>query len=162
MAILILFQYFFNIFSHWFVLWKSVGLPHNAYIHCVKRVRIQSYSCPHFPAFRLNTERYGVSLRIQSKCGKIRTRITPNTDTFYAVMCNRVKEWLNIWVPEHWYRSSRSQMFFKIGIFKNLALIAGKHPCWSLSSIKLQAWKTATLLKRDCNADVFPWILRNF
>ena len=25
------------------------------------------------------------SLRIQSDCGKIRTRITPNTDTFYAV-----------------------------------------------------------------------------
>ena len=28
---------------------------------------------------------YFVSLRIQSKCGKIRARITPNTDTFYAV-----------------------------------------------------------------------------
>ena len=26
-----------------------------------------------------------VSLRIQSECGKLRTRITPNTDTFYAV-----------------------------------------------------------------------------
>ena len=24
-------------------------------------------------------------LRLQSECGKIRTRITPNTDTFYAV-----------------------------------------------------------------------------
>ena len=31
-------------------------------------------------------DRYGVSLRIQSKCEKIRTRITPNTDTFYAVI----------------------------------------------------------------------------
>ena len=40
---------------------------------------------PHFPAFGLNTERYGVSLRIQSECGKMRTRIIPNTDTFYAV-----------------------------------------------------------------------------
>ena len=28
---------------------------------------------------------YSVSLRIQFKCGKMRTRITPNTDTFYAV-----------------------------------------------------------------------------
>ena len=27
-----------------------------------------------------------LSPRIQSECGKIRTRITPNTDTFYAVM----------------------------------------------------------------------------
>ena len=53
--------------------------------HCVKSVRIRSYSDPYFPTFGLNTERYGVSLRIQSKYGKIRTRITPNTDTFYAV-----------------------------------------------------------------------------
>ena len=32
------------------------------------------FSSPYFPAFGLNTERYGVSLRIQSECGKIRTR----------------------------------------------------------------------------------------
>ena len=43
------------------------------------------FSGPYFPTFRLNTERYSVSLRIQSKCRKIRTRITPNTDTFHAV-----------------------------------------------------------------------------
>ena len=29
---------------------------------------------PYFPAFGLNAKRYEVSLRIQSKCGKIRTR----------------------------------------------------------------------------------------
>ena len=55
-------------------------------MHCVKSVRIRSYSGPHFPAFGLNTERYSVSLRIQSECRKTRTRITPNTDTFYAVL----------------------------------------------------------------------------
>ena len=32
------------------------------------------FSGAYFPAFGLNTERYGFSLRIQSKCGKIRTR----------------------------------------------------------------------------------------
>ena len=32
------------------------------------------FSGPYFPAFELTTERYGVSLRIQSKCGKIQTR----------------------------------------------------------------------------------------
>ena len=38
------------------------------------------FSGPYFPAFGLNTDRYGVSLcngvslRIQSNCGKIRTR----------------------------------------------------------------------------------------
>ena len=29
------------------------------------------------------------------------------------------------------YRSSRSQMFFKIGVLKNLAIFTGKHLCWS-------------------------------
>ena len=53
--------------------------------HCVKSVCIRSYSSPHFPAFGLNTERYGVSLPVQSECGKMWARITPNTDTFYAV-----------------------------------------------------------------------------
>ena len=40
------------------------------------KVRIPSYSDLHFLAFGLNTERYGVSLRIQSECGKIRTLLT--------------------------------------------------------------------------------------
>ena len=33
---------------------------------------------------------------IQSKCGKTRTRITPNTDTFHAVLSKRVLEWLDL------------------------------------------------------------------
>ena len=61
-------------------------------LNCVKRVRIQSYSGPHFPAFGLNTERYSVSLRVQSECGKMWTRITPNTDTFHAVLCTLAYE----------------------------------------------------------------------
>ena len=51
----------------------------------VKSVRIRSYSGMYFPAFELNMERYRVNLRVQSECEKIRTRITPNTDTFHAV-----------------------------------------------------------------------------
>ena len=35
---------------------------------------------------------YSVSLRIQSECGKIRTRKTSNTDTFHAV-CNHPFFW---------------------------------------------------------------------
>ena len=46
-------------------------------------------------------------------------------------------------------RSSRSQMFFKIGVFKNFAIFKGKHLCRSLFLIKLQPWRPATLLKRD-------------
>ena len=48
--------------------------------HCVKNVRMPNFSGWYFSAFGLNTERYGVSLHIQSKCGKIQTRKTPNTD----------------------------------------------------------------------------------
>ena len=49
-------------------------------------MRIWSFSGPHFPVFGLNTETYGVSLRIQSERGKIQTRKTPNTETFHAVV----------------------------------------------------------------------------
>ena len=55
------------------------------FTHCVKSARIRNYFGPYFPAFGLNAERYSVSLRPQSEWGKIRTRITPNTGTFYAV-----------------------------------------------------------------------------
>ena len=55
-------------------------------LHCVKSVCIRSYPGPPFPAFGLNTEIHSTSLRIQSECGKIRTRITPNRDTFYAML----------------------------------------------------------------------------
>ena len=54
-------------------------------VHSVKSVRIRSFSGLYFPAFGMNTERYGVYLRIQSECGKIRTRKAPNTDSFHAV-----------------------------------------------------------------------------
>ena len=53
--------------------------------HCVKSVLIRSYSGPYFSGFGLNTERYSVSLRTQSECGKMWTRITPNMDTFNTV-----------------------------------------------------------------------------
>ena len=69
------------------MLWENVNLSREIICleDCVKSVRIRSYSGPHFPAFGLNTEEYGVSLRIQSECGEIQTRITPYTYTFHAV-----------------------------------------------------------------------------
>ena len=36
-------------------------------------------------------------------------------------------------------RSSRSQMFFKIGVLKNFVIFTAKYLCWDLFSIKLQA-----------------------
>ena len=39
----------------------------------------------------------------------------------------------------------------KIGILKNFRNFTGKKLCWSLSLIKLQAWRSAILFKRDSN-----------
>ena len=61
------------------------GLRQSISALCVKSVHIRSFSGPYFPTFGLNTERYSVSLSIQIECGKIRTRKTPNTDTFHAL-----------------------------------------------------------------------------
>ena len=46
-------------------------------------------------------------------------------------------------------RSSRSLMFFKIGVLKNFAIFKRKHLCRSFFLRKLRAWRHATLLKRD-------------
>ena len=47
--------------------------------HCVKSVRIRSYSGLHFPALALTTERYSVSLRIFSRSGHHKLYITHDT-----------------------------------------------------------------------------------
>ena len=52
-------------------------------LHCVKSVRIGRFYCPYFSTFGLNPERYSVFLGIQSECGKIRTRKTPNKRVNY-------------------------------------------------------------------------------
>ena len=43
----------------------------------MKSVHIRTSSGPHFPTFG-----HSLSLRIQSECREIRTRITPNMDTY--------------------------------------------------------------------------------
>ena len=65
-------------------------------VHCVKSVRIRSYSGPHFPVFRLNTKRYGVSLRIQSKCGKNADQNNSEFEHFLHCGNNQKKFCLNI------------------------------------------------------------------
>ena len=46
----------------------SCFLTSTLQIHCVKSIRIWCFSSPYFPAFEFNTERFSVSLRIQSEC----------------------------------------------------------------------------------------------
>ena len=53
-------------------------------------------------------------------------------------------------------RSSRSQMFFKTGLLKNIAIFTVRvFFCWSLFPIMWKAWRPVTLLKRDSNTGVF-------
>ena len=45
--------------------------------------------------------------------------------------------------------SSRSQMFFKIGVLTNFANFTGKHPCLNLFLIKLQSSGLQTQINSD-------------
>ena len=54
---------------------------HLRIIRCVRCARIWSYSGLYFPTFGVDMERHRVE-----KCSKIRTRTTPNTGTFHAVI----------------------------------------------------------------------------
>ena len=49
-------------------------LGNSTTLHCVKVSEYGVFTGPYFPAYGLNKKRYEVSHRIQSKCGKIRTR----------------------------------------------------------------------------------------
>ena len=55
--------------------------------HCVKSVRIQSYSGPHFSRMFPHLDIFPYSVLIRENVGKMRTRITLHTDLFYAVVC---------------------------------------------------------------------------
>ena len=59
-------------------------------------------------------------------------------------------------------RSSHRRCSVKKRVLNNFAYFTAKHPCWSLFLTKLQAFRPATLLKRDSNTGVFLWNLRNF
>ena len=71
-------------------LWRNLGIYSiRGLLHCEKSVRIWSFSGLYFPAFGLKYSVEVYSIRsIQSECGKIRTRKTPNTDTFHAKKVN--------------------------------------------------------------------------
>ena len=53
------------------------------------------------------------------------------------------------------FRSSRWQMFFKIGVLKNFANFTGKHLRWSLFLIKLEA-QTCNFIKKRLQNRCFP------
>ena len=85
---------------------------------------------PHFPAFGLNTERYGVSLCIQSKCGKIRTRNTPNRDIFHAMLhfILNIKSFMSFFKSFKQTRYERSRNFSSPDRYGNAAALNYSSP----------------------------------
>ena len=87
------FQYVEQILANILVRFREILTPIVIFIsnHGVKRVRILTYSGPHFSRIfqhsdwirRDNMSPYSVQMR--ENLGKMRTRITQNTDSFYAV-----------------------------------------------------------------------------
>ena len=57
----------------------------------------------------------------------------------------------------HNLRCSHRRCFFKKGVLKNFANFTGKHLWWNLFLIKLQAWRSENLSKRDSSTGVFLW-----
>ena len=80
-------------------------------------LHIRIFSGPYFPAFGLNTERCEVSPRIQSECGKIRTRKTANTDTFHAVFDSIQIRLKNSLVNLETRPTRKTSLFFKSKIY---------------------------------------------
>ena len=83
-----LYVHYVNRFWEFLIIMHFVG----TYIiknKCLKNITIQyivlKVSVLEIFLVRISPNSYSVSLRIQSKCRKIRTRKTPNTDTFHAV-----------------------------------------------------------------------------
>ena len=66
-----------------------------------------------------------------------------------------------LWKHELNLRSSHCSCFVNV-FLEILQISQEKHLYWSLFLIELQAFKDATLLKRDSNTDVFQWSLPNF
>ena len=52
-------------------------------------------------------------------------------------------------------RSSRSHVFFKKGLLKNFTSFTGKHLCWSLLLIKLQASRASNLFLQNTSGGCF-------
>ena len=119
-------------------------------LHFVKSVHIRSFL-----------------IRIQSECGKIRTKKTPNTDTFHAVLYARINSF-KIW---YIFSESHQQRSYGGVLQRNhIETICQYHRktlivclffnkvtgCWCATLLP------AALLKRNSSTGVFLGFLRNF
>ena len=82
---------------------------------------------------------------------------------FFLHLINREKNTIT--------RSSRSKMFFKIGVLKNYVIFTGKHLCWSLkvcnfTKQRLQHWcfpvNIAKFLRKPFFIELLRWLLLHY
>ena len=95
--------------------------------------------------------------RIHKKKKKKRKKRIRTTEWHHPSFTYTVKKELM-----SYFQKLPSMCSVKISALKNFANFTWKHLCWSFFLIKLQAFKAATLLKKDSNTDVFLWTLQNF
>ena len=57
---------------------------------------------------------------------------------------------------------SHQEVFCEKGVLESFTKFTGKHLCWSLFFNKVAGLRPESLLKRDSNSGVFPWIWWNF
>ena len=62
-------------------------------------------------------ERYSVSLRIQSQCGKMRTRVAQNTETFHPVTGQRYSLFWHDLRTKHYHLQLRMYVYIYIYIY---------------------------------------------
>ena len=103
----------------------------------VKSVRIRSFSGPYFPAFDLNTEIYRVHCSIQSECGKIRTRKTPNMVTFHPLLST---VFTKVSITNIWQGSKCAAGFLHLDYFESklsTAVLEGKYQRYFYNPFKI-------------------------
>ena len=84
---------------------------------------------------------------------------------FLSIICERLLFWINLgkWEKvESIIRNSLSQMFFKICVLKIFPVFTGKHLCWRLFLIKLQAFQTYNFIKMRLQHRCFPVNIAQF
>ena len=102
-----------------------------------------------------------VSFRIRSECGKVRTRKTPNTDTFHALYLSNICQILkNLSIPNCMNLSKPTALNERCT--KNFAKFTGKYLYRSLFYNKVASLQCTTLLEKRSDTGVFLWILKRF
>ena len=84
---------------------------------------------------------------------------------FLSIICERLLFWIHLgkWEKvESIIRNSLSQMFFKICVLKIFPIFTGKHLCWRLFLIKLQAFQTYNFIKMRLQHRCLPVNIAQF